>query len=615
MGLYKNLGEDIREVDVIIAGGGTAGCIVAGRLAEADPNLSILVIEGGQDNYENLAVVTPAMFLSQLAPNSKTALFYEAVKSDQLAGREVIVPSGGVLGGGSSINFMMYTRGQRDDYDSWKTPGWTTDELYPFLKKLETYHGPRDEKHHGFNGPVHVSDGTLRLENIEDDVLRAAAAVGWSETPDLQTLDHNNAFARWKRYTSPDGKRSDAAHAYLHPRLRDGKHPKLHVLVESQVVRVLFDEDKRACGVEYRSNPRFQESASAPPQKHVVRARKLVVVSCGACGTPSVLERSGVGRADVLEKAGVPLVEDLPGVGHDYQDHHLILWPFKSTLEPHETMDELFSGRLSFAEAAERKDPRLGWNTLVVAAKLRPIEDEVAAFGPEFKAAWDRDFRDKPNRPLMLMALLNGFLGPPGSVDPGQYATMATYTAYPYSRGHIHITGSEVGDPLDFNVGFFSDAGDVDIKKQIWAYKKAREIMRRTTFYRGELAASHPPFPADSKAACITVDATNGNATGNAGTDIQDLEYTPEDDKILEQFLRENINTTWHSLGTAKMAPREQNGVVDKYLNVYGVKGLKIADLSIAPENVAANTNNTALAIGEKAADIIIREMGLGLPN
>ncbi len=201
------------------------------------------------------------------------------------------------------------------------------------------------------------------------------------------------------------------------------------------------------------------------------------------------------------------------------------------------------------------------------------------------------------------------YFGPPGGAEPGQYVSMGNYTAYPYSRGHLHITGPEVGDPLDFNAGFFSDAGDLDVKKQIWAYKKAREIIRRTSMYRGELAAFHPPFPADSKAACVTLDAELDTAT------LEDLEYSPEDDKILEQFLRENINTTWHSVGTAKMAPREQLGVVDKDLNVYGVKGLKLADLSILPENVAANTNNTALVIGEKAADIIIRELGLGLPN
>ncbi|KAI0441220.1 GMC oxidoreductase-domain-containing protein [Xylaria telfairii] len=607
MGLYKSIGQDIGEVDVIIAGGGTAGCIVAGRLAEADPNLSILVIERGPDNYGDPSVVTPAMFPTHLAPGSKTAIFYQARKSDYLAGREVIVPSGGILGGGSSINFMMYTRAQRDDYDSWETPGWTADELYPFLKKLETYHGPKDEKHHGSTGPIQVSNGTLRMKKVEDDLLQAAAESGWSELPDLQTLDHNNGFQRWLRYISPDGKRSDTAHMYLHPRLRDGKHPNLHVLVESQVVRVLFDQDKRACGVEYQPNPLFHsQGAPAPPVKRTIRARKLVVVSSGACGTPSVLERSGIGRADVLERARVPLVEDLPGVGHDYEDHNLILFPFKTALEPHETLDELISGRLSIKEATERKDPRLGWNTIDVAAKLGFTEEDAASLGPDFKAAWERDFKHKPNKPVILLVLLTAFFGPPESAEPGQYVTMGNCTLYPYARGHLHITGPEVGDPLDFNAGFFSDEGDLDLKVQMWVYKKSRELMRRTSMYRGEFAALHPPFPAYSKAACATFDAERDT------TNVQDLEYSAEDDKILEQFLRENINTTWHSIGTAKMAPRERLGVVDKDLNVYGVKGLKVADVSIAPKNIGSNTNNSALVIGEKAADIIMRELGLG---
>ncbi|KAI1302892.1 GMC oxidoreductase [Xylaria venustula] len=606
MGLYKDLKEDIDEVDVIIAGGGTAGCIVAGRLAEADPSLSILVIEGGANNYNNPAVVTPVVFLSHLAPESTTAIFYKAKKSESLTDRDVIVPSGGILGGGSSINFMMYTRAQREDFDSWKTPGWTADELYPFLKKLETFHGSTDEEHHGFDGPVQVSDGTFRLKHVEDEFLRATAKVGWPEVPDLQTLDHNNGFARHKRYISPEGKRSDTAHMYLHPRLQDGKHPNLHVLVESQVVRVLFDGDKRACGVEYRSNPLFKsQNDPTSPSKRTVRARKLVVVSSGACGTPSVLERSGLGRPDVLEKAGVPIVEDLPGVGHDYQDHNLVCYPFKSSLEPHETLDEFISGSLSLEEAIQRKDPRLGWNGVDVAGKLSLTEEEAASLGPEFKAAWDRDFKDKPNRPVMLMALGNLHFALPYVALPGQGIGMGNYTAYPYSRGHIHITGSEVDDPLDFNTGFLSDAGDLDMKKQVWAYKKGREIMRRTSMYRGEPAAFHPPFPADSKAVCVTLDAEQDT------TALKDIEYSPEDDRIIEQFVREHLNTTWHSVGTAKMAPREQLGVVDKDLNVYGVKGLKLADLSIVPENVAANTNNTALVIGEKAADIIIRELGL----
>lgn len=166
----------------------------------------------------------------------------------------------------------------------------------------------------------------------------------------------------------------------------------------------------------------------------------------------------------------------------------------------------------------------------------------------------------------------------------------------------MHITGPSVDDTLDFDVGFFSDAHDLDLKKQVWAYKKQREILRRTAFYRGELAAGHPKFPANSKAAAVDIPEP-------LSTNIPNLTYSPDDDAAIEQWLRENANTTWHSLGTCKMAPRAQDGVVDARLNVHGVTALKIADLSIPPENVGANTNNTALAIGEKAAEIIIAEL------
>jgi alcohol oxidase len=139
----------------------------------------------------------------------------------------------------------------------------------------------------------------------------------------------------------------------------------------------------------------------------------------------------------------------------------------------------------------------------------------------------------------------------------------------------------------------------------MWAYKKQREIARRMHTYRGEVVSGHPPFPPTSKAACI------GNLTQHDPDGIQDIEYTVEDDAILAAWLRANVGTTWHSMGTCKMAPLANNGVVDDKLRVYGVEALRIADLSILPHNVAANTNNTALVVGEKAADIFIEELGV----
>jgi alcohol oxidase len=164
-----------------------------------------------------------------------------------------------------------------------------------------------------------------------------------------------------------------------------------------------------------------------------------------------------------------------------------------------------------------------------------------------------------------------------------------------------------MSDPVDFDTGWLTDPGDVDIKKHIWAYKVSREMWRRMPIFRGELASSHPRFPAGSKAAIIE------KADGPVVTDdAARIEYSAEDDKAIDQRIREILSTTWHSLGTCKMAPREKKGVVDGSLNVHGVTGLKLADLSVPPENVGANTGNTAFVVGEKAADIIIKELGLG---
>jgi choline dehydrogenase-like flavoprotein len=242
----------------------------------------------------------------------------------------------------------------------------------------------------------------LRSEN---DFIAAAKQVGWPEIDDLQTLDANNGVQRAVRYVSPDGRRQDAASTYLKPLLadKDNRYPNLHVLVEHQVVRVLVDENKRAVGVEYKPNPTFQPREPL----YRVRARKLVVVSCGALGTPLVLERSGIGSREVLDRAGIEQVADVPGVGNQYLDHNLVVYPYRSSLNPDETLDAICSGRADVQELIQNQAPILGWNAQDVTMKVRPTDDDVAALGLDFQAAWDRDFRNKPDRPLVVMSLLN----------------------------------------------------------------------------------------------------------------------------------------------------------------------------------------------------------------
>ena len=372
-------------------------------------------------------VVHPALYPRNLFPSSKITLFWQTKKSAQLANRAPIVPSGGTLGGGSAINWLVYTRAQRSDFNSWKTPGWSAEELLPFLKKvspmllhnaisrllsisqLETYHGKGDKDRHGFDGPISVSKGTHTCGRAENAFVEAAAKLGYPEANDLQNLDANNAIERYYRYVGPNGRRQDAAHRYLYPKLQSGDFPNLHVLVEKQVVKVLFDDEKRAVGVEYQSNPKYLANpeflATGYTALRTVHARKMVVISAGANATPGILERSGLGNAQVLDQAGISVLEDLPGVGNDYQDHHLSLWAYRTNLTPQETINGFQNGRFNIDEAIKNTDELLGTNGMDAQGKFRPTEAEVEALGPEFKKAWDRDFKDVPDRPLMILAL------------------------------------------------------------------------------------------------------------------------------------------------------------------------------------------------------------------
>ncbi|RYP12067.1 hypothetical protein DL767_011505 [Monosporascus sp. MG133] len=601
MGIYTTLPEEIHEVDVIIVGGGCSGCIIAARLSDADSNLSILVVEGGTNNHDIPMLTHPAFLMSGLAPGNKYNLYYKANKSEALAGRELVVPSGGVLGGGSSVNLMVYTRAQRSDYDSWRMPGWSANEMMSYMKKLETYHGPDEENRHGSEGPIHVSSDGYCSSRLQDDFINAANDAGWPEIPDLQTMDAVNGVQRAMRYVDPDGKRQDTAHQYIHPKLEDGQHPNLHVLLESQVNHVVFD-GKRAVGVEYQPNPAFQAMSQGLTQ--IVKARRMVVISCGALGTPLVLERSGIGDPDILSRAGVSTVANVPGVGRNYQDHQMVICSYDSSLTREETLDSVIrSGDLDIERLIARNDPILGWNSVDAYCKLRPDETDIHGLGSEFEKAWRDEFQHQPDRPLMMASLSACFPANPDWLPEGQYFSIAAFTAYPFSRGHIHITGPALTDTPDFDTGIFSDPDGLDIKSHIWMYKKQRQISRRMRVFRGEVANTHPRFPVGSRASC-----TRGPLPANA----PDLEYDSEDEQAIEQWLRESVGTTWHSLGTCKMAAREEGGVVDADLNVYGVEGLKVADLSIPPTNIAANTANAAMAIGEKAADIITKELGIG---
>ncbi|KAI1120478.1 GMC oxidoreductase [Nemania abortiva] len=603
MALHTTLPERLNEVDVIVVGGGTAGCVVASRLADSDRSLSILVVESGPNNLGVPTVTYPALYGANFAPGSGTLAAYTSRNEPQLLGRDISIAVGNCLGGGSSINGLIYARPQAVDFDSWRVKGWSSDDLLPYLKRFETYHSQDTHERHGSEGPIHISGGRYRGTSLERDFIDATTRLGYPEVQDLQDLDTANGVSPAFRYVSPeDGRRQDSAHRYLHPRIQQDVLPNLNVLVGSQVTRILLSESRNVEGVEYRLNTQI-----SPQSVQTVRARKLVIISAGAFGTPLLLERSGIGDRDILARAGVPLFHHLPGVGRHFQDHQCSLFTYKSNSPHEDNFESIYNGTRNLPELMSNHDPLLSWNAVDASAKIRPTRLEVESLGPTFEQAWDTDYEDVPNKPLVSMILFNGILGDPTVFPKGEYFTIVSYTPYPYSRGHIHITGAHIDQAPDFQTGYLTDQGDIDLEIQAWAYKKQREIAQRMRSLRSEIPNQHPAFPQNSKAKCTS--SGDVQATGHITTTIK---YSNEDDQAIKQFIRGKVGTAWHPLGTCKMAPLEEMGVVDENLSVHGIAGLKIADMSIVPQNVSGNTMSTALLIGERAADILIKELGLG---
>ncbi|KAI1269213.1 hypothetical protein F5Y18DRAFT_373925 [Xylariaceae sp. FL1019] len=593
MGLYTKLPTDVVEVDVIIVGAGCSGCILASRLADADPDLSILLIESGTDNHGLAVVDNAGLWFSHIQPGSPHTKFFRGPKSEPLAGRQATVPVGQILGGGTSVNSVLYSRAQRSDIDAWNMPGWSPDEFLSYMKKFETFHGSDPHGKHGSSGPMQVSRGRHRNHRLEDDFITTLSKLGWPELGDINCFGPTNGAMRAMRYLDPEGRRQDTATLYLRPRLEDGQHPNLHVLLESEVERVLF-KNNRAVGVSFRPNPTYHPDAD-PESRRTLKAKKLVVLCGGTLSSPMILERSGVGSRDILERVGVPVVSDVAGVGNNYQDHQSMMYPYHSSLAPEDTLDAIHSGLVDVGDLIKTRDGRLTYNAIDVQAKLRPNEADVDALGAAFRDAWDENFKDIPDKPLMMLSPVSAFPGDPSAFGPQQFFTLVTFTLYPFSRGHIHITGPKIDDEVDFDPGLLSDPKNLDVSPHVWMYKLQRKLAAQMSCCQGPVDGTYPTFPPESQ----------------AHQDSPNIEYSAADDAVIEKWIREHIDSTWHPLGTCKMAPNDEGGVVDESLGVYGVEGLKVADISLAPHNVGANLASTAMAIAEKAADIFIKELTL----
>ncbi|KAK4647033.1 Alternative oxidase, mitochondrial precursor [Podospora pseudocomata] len=639
------------EFDIIVCGGGSTGCVVAGRLANLDHNLKVLLIEAGENNLNNPWVFRPGIFPRNMKLDSKTATFYESNPSPSLSGRGAIVPAANILGGGSSINFMMYTRASASDYDDFQAKGWSAEELLPFMKKFETYQrASHNRETHGFEGPIKVSFGNYQYP-IKDDFLRAAESQGIPIVDDLQDLKTGHGAEQWLKWINRDtGRRSDAAHAYIHA--TRAVHSNLYLACNTKVDKVII-ENGRAVAVQTVPTKPLGNS----PGTRIFKARKQIVVSGGTMSSPLILQRSGIGDPAKLRAAGVKPIVDLPGVGLNFQDHYLTFSLYRAKPGV-ESFDDFARGdpatqKRVFEEWNLKGTGPLATNGIEAGVKIRPTLEELKEFEswptPNFKEGWESYFKNKPDKPVMHYSVIAGWFGDHMLVPPGNYFTMFHFLEYPFSRGKTHITSPDPYAVPDFDAGFMSDPRDM--VPMVWGYIKSRETARRMDAYAGECQSMHPVFDYDSEARAHDLNLADTNAyalPGNITAGIQhgswsvplpepedkltpenikrivssnrkdkrrELKYTKKDIQAIEEWVKRHVETTWHCLGTCSMAPREGNsivkhGVLDERLNVHGVKGLKVADLSIAPDNVGANTFTVALTIGEKAAALVAEDLG-----
>jgi choline dehydrogenase-like flavoprotein len=523
--------------DYIVIGGGSAGCVLAARLTE-DPAVSVCLVEAGPAD-KSVLIHCPAG-LAVLAQTTQANWAFQTVPQPGLNGRRGYQPRGKVLGGSSSINAMCYVRGPREDYDRWAAEGnagWGFDDLLPYFKKSE--HNERGaDAWHGTGGPLNVMD--LRSPNRFGPVfVDAAAQAGYPRNTDFNGPTPEGVGLY--QVTQKNGERGSVAKAYLTPNLG---RSNLTVMTGAHTTRVLM-EGERAVGVEVRVDGALQQ----------LKARREVLLSAGALQSPQLLMLSGIGPGAQLQKHGIAVVHDAPGVGANLHDHVDVVQVVDTP-----GLSELFG--LSLPGAVNALRGIFEWRR----ARTGMLTTNFAEAGGFIKS-----HPDEPLPDLQLHFVIGKLIDHGRKPSFGHGYSCHVCLLRPKSRGALTLASSDPFTAPLIDPNFLGERDD--LVKMVRGFKLMRAILGQPALagYRGrELPAS-----------------------AVAQTDAQ-----------IEEFIRGHADTIYHPVGTCRMGTGERD-VVDAQLRVRGVQGLRVVDASIMPSIVGGNTNAPVIAIAEKAADLI----------
>ena len=569
------------EYDYVVVGGGSAGCVLASRLSE-NPNITVLLLEGG-DSDTKLEIHVPLAYvdlqLSEVDWAEQTVPQTHACRG--LEGGRARWPRGKTLGGSSSINAMIYTRGNREDFDRWAAlgaEGWSYQEILQYFKESEDFRGTGGKSEfHGTGGPLTVSHATQYRTRAARSFVEGVRKLGY---PEVDYNGRSQLGVSFGQFTIRDGRRWSTAQAFLHPAVRDRQN--LHVVTGKSVRSLSFapNDTPTVDGVHVVDTGEYSSG-----QEVVVRARREVILSASTVGTTKILLLSGIGPRAHLEEVGILVRADLP-VGENLQDHVMVPLGY---VAPDIPIDDT----ISLTEDHARSVSSLLQYTATRSGPLSVSPTEAHAF-------LDSGVEDERQAPDLDIIFIGGKAAPKHlkninlSQDEarrmfGENATeelsIVGYSflptlLHPTSRGTIRLNKtSPLSMPL-IDPNYLSDQRDVDVLLQ--GIRFVQKIANSSAF-----------------------DFFNSQGAKNTVIDFGSTHPRDSDD-YWRDYIRHLTLTQYHPVGTCRMGQVDNHAtVVDSRLRVKGVRNLRVADASVMPEVTSGNTNAPVIMIAEKASDMI----------